>query len=138
MVGPTIIDNPNDPQKWDEEVLIIVTDHYNISEWTLTAVDRTPSPVGFEGIPPRPPPPDSVLMCKGSGGCNFFDGSPNVFDFSPGKTYRLRIVNMSAFVGFHFSIDQHPLRLIGADLVPLDGRSTVEILPIWVRACIDP
>ena len=35
--------------------------------------------------------------------------------FEPGKTYRLRIVNTSAFVAFYFWIDGHDMRIIEAD-----------------------
>jgi len=35
--------------------------------------------------------------------------------FVPGKTYRLRIVNTSAFSAFFFWIDGHDMRIIEAD-----------------------
>ncbi|KAG2137407.1 Fet3 ferroxidase [Suillus bovinus] len=35
--------------------------------------------------------------------------------FEPGKTYRLRIINMGAFAGFYFWIDGHEMRIIEAD-----------------------
>lgn len=130
VVGPTIIDDPSEPYKYDDEYVVVVTDHYNISDWTLLAIDRTPGFVGNTGIPPRPPAPDSVLICAGTGGCN--TKSQPTFQFTPGKTYRLRIINMSAFVGFHFSIDEHELQLIGSDFAALDGKTSVEQLPIWV------
>jgi iron transport multicopper oxidase len=39
--------------------------------------------------------------------------------FEPGKTYRLRIVNTSAFSMFYFWIDGHDMRIIEADGVSL-------------------
>ena len=39
--------------------------------------------------------------------------------FQPGKTYRLRIVNMSAFAMFYFWIDGHDMRIIEVDGVCL-------------------
>jgi iron transport multicopper oxidase len=39
--------------------------------------------------------------------------------FEPGKTYRLRIINMSAFSAFFFWIDGHNMTLIEADGVSL-------------------
>jgi iron transport multicopper oxidase len=35
--------------------------------------------------------------------------------FVPGKTYRLRVINMSALAMFHFYIDGHDIRIIEAD-----------------------
>ncbi|KAJ2799047.1 ferroxidase fet3, partial [Coemansia helicoidea] len=43
--------------------------------------------------------------------------------FSPGKTYRLRLINMSALAMFHFSIDGHTMRVIevdGIDTEPME------------------
>ncbi|KAG2148442.1 Fet3 protein [Suillus cothurnatus] len=35
--------------------------------------------------------------------------------FEPGKTYRLRIINLGAFAGFYFWIDGHEMQIIEAD-----------------------
>lgn len=35
--------------------------------------------------------------------------------FTAGKTYRLRVINMSALAMFHFWIDGHDMRIIEAD-----------------------
>ena len=40
--------------------------------------------------------------------------------FQPGKTYRLRIINTSAFAAFFFWIDGHEMRIIEADGVSID------------------
>ena len=45
----------------------------------------------------------------------------------PGKTYRLRIVNTSAFAAFFFWIDGHDMRIIEAD-----GVRTIEFCVIVV------
>lgn len=39
----------------------------------------------------------------------------STFDFVPGKTYRLRLINMSAFSTFFFSIDGHDMDVIEVD-----------------------
>lgn len=46
--------------------------------------------------------------------------------FEPGKTYRLRIVNVGAFTAFYFWIDGHEMRIIEADGVSIAFRSTLE------------
>src|SRR4051794_29704340 len=45
--------------------------------------------------------------------------------FQPGKTYRLRVINTSALVAFHFWIDGHQMRIIEADGVRLSPRSSL-------------
>jgi FtsP/CotA-like multicopper oxidase with cupredoxin domain len=51
--------------------------------------------------------------------------------FEPGKTYRLRIVNTSAFAAFFFYIDGHDMTII-----EVDGVSSLKILvnPSFVGA----
>lgn len=49
------------------------------------------------------------------------EGINRVFQFIPGKTYRIRLINMSAFAMFTFQIDNHDLEIIevdGVDTVP--------------------
>jgi len=51
------------------------------------------------------------------------------FSFVPGKTYRLRIINMSALSMFHFHIDGHEFDIIEVDGVDVE-RTTVATFPI--------
>lgn len=44
------------------------------------------------------------------------DNVNSTFKFTPGKTYRLRLINMSAFSMFYVSIDGHDL-----DVIEIDG-----------------
>jgi iron transport multicopper oxidase len=46
--------------------------------------------------------------------------------FEPGKTYRLRIVNVGAFTAFYFWIDGHEMRIIEADGVSITHTSMSE------------
>jgi iron transport multicopper oxidase len=43
-----------------------------------------------------------------------FNGDASIA-FEPGKTYRLRIINMSALAMFYFWIEGHDMRIIEAD-----------------------
>lgn len=47
--------------------------------------------------------------------------------FVPGKTYRLRVINTSAFSAFFFWIDGHDMRIIEADGVKLSFVLLTEI-----------
>ncbi|KAH9958044.1 ferroxidase [Russula dissimulans] len=51
--------------------------------------------------------------------------------FEPGKTYRLRIINMSAFTAFFFWIDGHNMTIIEADGTDVQ-ESPIDILSITV------
>jgi len=51
--------------------------------------------------------------------------------FEPGKTYRLRIVNPSAFAGFFFWIDGHDMRIIEVDGTDVE-ESAIDLLSITV------
>jgi iron transport multicopper oxidase len=47
------------------------------------------------------------------------DSANTTFSFTPGKTYRLRFINISGFSTFYLSIDGHTL-----DIIEVDGVST--------------
>lgn len=46
------------------------------------------------------------------------DNANSSLTFTPGKTYRLRLINMSGFAKFYFSIDGHDM-----DIIEVDGVS---------------
>ena len=54
------------------------------------------------------------------------------FSFVPGKRYRLRIINMSAFAAYNFTIQGHGMRIIETDNVPSNGQLTVTSMVINV------
>lgn len=64
------------------------------------------------------PVPDSALIN---------DNHNTSFTFVPGKTYRLRVINMSGFASFFFDIDGHDLDIIEVDGVYTE-RQTVDSL----------
>lgn len=41
--------------------------------------------------------------------------------FEPAKTYRFRLINMSGYVTFYFSIDGHELEIIEVDGVSIES-----------------
>lgn len=46
------------------------------------------------------------------------DNYNSSFSFAPGKTYRLRVINMAGFATFYFDIDGHDM-----DIIEVDGAS---------------
>lgn len=51
--------------------------------------------------------------------------------FTPGKTYRLRVINTSAFSAFYFWIDGHEMRIIEADGIDTQ-ESPIDLLSVTV------
>jgi iron transport multicopper oxidase len=54
-----------------------------------------------------------MFVCVESGLIN--DNANATFNFETGKTYRIRIINMSGFATFFFSIDGHEMEIIEVD-----------------------
>jgi iron transport multicopper oxidase len=54
-----------------------------------------------------------------------FNNVNDTLSFVPGKTYRLRLINMSGFAMFYFSIDGHDLEVIEIDGIDVQ-RTTVQ------------
>jgi iron transport multicopper oxidase len=104
--SPFIIHDPNDPYTYDDEFVITFSDWYHdevpVLIPTFMSLDN---PTGAEPIP------DSALMN---------DQQNSTINFEPGKTYRLRLVNMAAFAMFHFWIEDHDMTVIELDGVYIE------------------
>lgn len=74
-----------------------------------------------------PPTPINVLfngsMVNTTGG-----GRYNTISVTKGKTYRLRLINMSVDTFFVFSMDGHEFQIITSDLVPIHPYNATSIL----------
>lgn len=120
FAAPLIIHDPDDPHKqlYDEEYVVFMQDWYHGTTKILTKELLKAGGAGEEPIP------DSGLI-NGRGRCgvpsNKCDANNKLsdFKFTPGKRYRLRLINGSAFTAFQFSIDGHKLTVIEADLTPV-------------------
>ncbi|KAF8583110.1 multicopper oxidase [Ramaria rubella] len=77
------------------------------------------------------PVPDSGLI----NGAGRFNGGPNVplavVNVTSGLRYRLRVINISAFAQFRFSIERHRMTIIEADGIPHEPL-TVDSFNIYV------
>lgn len=122
--APLIIRDPEDPHRgsYDEELVVTLADWYHQESEVLTQSYLSPASQGNEPIP------DSGLI-NGKGRYNCQNAEPGArcsqnapwenFNFVPGRRYRLRIINTSAFTAFKFSIDGHKLTVIEADMTPV-------------------
>lgn len=122
LAGPLIIHDPKDPHLglYDEEYVVALQDWYHESAATLADDLLQPNGTGEEPIPIS-----GLINGRGRCGTPDPDGKcdPNSklsdFEFVPGKRYRLRLINASAFSSFQFSIDGHKLTVIEADMTPV-------------------
>ncbi|KAI9316824.1 Cupredoxin [Dichotomocladium elegans] len=99
--SPLILHNSPEEYTYDEDQIVTLSDWYH--EEAAVNVAKFMSvynPTGAEPVPQ-------------SGLIN--DNVNTTFSFQPGKTYRLRLINVSGFAMFYFSIDGHTLEVIEID-----------------------
>ncbi|WAR53656.1 hypothetical protein PtB15_3B164 [Puccinia triticina] len=119
--SPVVILPPATPVKrpYDDEFTIVLSDwyHQQHSQLISTFLSRS-NPLGAEPIP------DSALIyiVQNNTYREHFNENATI-PFSPGKTYRLRILNAGALGMFYFKIDGHQM-----SIVEVDGTD-VEALP---------
>ncbi|KAF9989990.1 ferroxidase fet3 [Mortierella antarctica] len=113
--APLIIRNPQETYRYDGEYTLAFADWYHRQHKDLLKEFLSIfNPSGAE------PVPQSGLINQQSN---------TEFHFEAGKTYRLRIINMSALAMFHFYIDGHDVDIIEVDGVEVERR-TVKTFPI--------
>ncbi|KAE9398315.1 ferroxidase [Gymnopus androsaceus JB14] len=129
--APLVLHPPTEVYSYDEEFTIILSDWYHTeAPILLESFINIANPGGAEPIP------DSALIYFAQnasylGPISGTDPSPttaavgfnenSTLPFEAGKTYRLRIVNVSAFAMFYFWIDGHDMRI-----VEVEGTDTEE------------
>ncbi|KAJ1956455.1 ferroxidase fet3, partial [Dipsacomyces acuminosporus] len=108
--APLILHSPDEPHRYDEDVVLTLEDWYHKQTSDLLKQYLSwKNPTGAE------PMPDGALVGSTGG------DKQKVLKFEPGKTYRIRLINMSALAMFHFSIEGHRMRVI-----EVDGEDTEE------------
>ncbi|KAE9369327.1 multicopper oxidase [Stipitochalara longipes BDJ] len=113
--GPMIIHDPNDPYlgKYSDELTLTVSDWFwaqmpTMLKWYLSAANS-------DGVEPAP---NSTLLN---------DGQNIRLAITPGKTYRLRIINTSAMGSNFISFQGHDLTVIAVDGVNVEATTTSSI-----------
>ncbi|KAJ6579664.1 laccase [Mycena vulgaris] len=112
--------HPDDPQKdlWDvDDETTVIT----LADWYHSPAEGLMAQFKLDG---HEPVPDSGLI----NGVGRYVGGPevpwSVINVEAGKRYRLRVINISAFSAYTFSIDGHTL-----DVIETDGIATVPLYP---------
>ncbi|KAJ1950737.1 ferroxidase fet3, partial [Linderina pennispora] len=115
--APLIIKNPDEPHEYDEDITLTFEDWYHDqSADLLHEFLNWKNPGGAE------PVPNSALIGSVGG------ATKKVLDFKPGKTYRIRLINMSAQAMFHFSIDGHEMQIIEVDGIDTEPMTVGNVM----------
>ncbi|KAI0634793.1 Fet3 protein [Trametes polyzona] len=139
--APVVIHPEKEVHSYDEEFTVVLGDWYHDQHADLLKqFISIANPGGAE------PVPDSALIYFAQNGTYLgpkAGTSPDpvtgavgfnenaTLPFQPGKTYRLRIVNTSAFAAFFFWIDGHDMRIIEADGVDVE-ESPIDLISVTV------
>ncbi|KZP14642.1 multicopper oxidase [Athelia psychrophila] len=139
--SPVAIHPPKEQYTYDEEFTVVLGDWYHQEHSVLiNEFVNIANPGGAE------PVPDAALIYFAQNGqylgpiagtsptgattaTGFNENS--TLPFVPGKTYRLRIVNTSAFSAFYFWIEGHGMTLIEVDGTDIQ-ESPIDVLSITV------
>ncbi|KAJ1895236.1 ferroxidase fet3, partial [Kickxella alabastrina] len=115
--APLILHNPEEPHKYDEDVVLTLEDWYHDgAAGLLKDFLSWKNPGGAE------PVPNGALIGR-VGGDELYK-----LKFTPGKTYRIRLINMSALSMFHFSIEGHKMRVIEVDGVDTEEQEVGNVI----------
>ncbi|KAJ2028889.1 ferroxidase fet3 [Coemansia sp. S610] len=99
---PLVVHDSKKPYHYDGDYLLSLEDwfQFEIADRLKNSLDPT------QTFPPPPNYPYSLL--------NGYPTAPS-FQFKPGKTYRIRVINMSTTEWFQFNLPGHQMRVIEAD-----------------------
>ncbi|TFK41495.1 Fet3 protein [Crucibulum laeve] len=139
--APVVIHPPKEVHTYDEEFTVVLGDWYHdehavlLKQFISIANPGGAEPVPDSGLiyfvqngsylgPVAGSSPSSVTSAVG------FNENATL-PFQPGKTYRLRIVNTSAFSAFFFWIDGHDMRIIEVDGTDVE-ESPIDLISITV------
>ncbi|KAI1839472.1 hypothetical protein JX266_014317 [Neoarthrinium moseri] len=119
VVGGIQINGPASAPYDEDKGVLLLSDWFHKTTDQLWDLAKT-------GVPP---PAQNGLI----NGTNVYSNSGERFEttFTSGKRHRLRLVNTAIDTFFKFSIDNHKLTIIAADLVPIKPYTT-EILSIGI------
>ncbi|KAI0765253.1 Fet3 protein [Fomes fomentarius] len=139
--APVVIHPEKEAHSYDEEFTVVLGDWYHDQHADLLdQFINIANPGGAE------PVPDSALVYFAQNGTYLgpiagtnpdpvtakvgFNENATL-PFQPGKTYRLRIVNTSAFAAFFFWIDGHEMRIIEVDGTDVE-ESPIDLISVTV------
>jgi iron transport multicopper oxidase len=110
-----IVHDPNDPYKgqYDEELLLTTSDWYH--DQVPVLIQQMLSPNNTQILPPFP---EAILLN---------DTQQAKFEFTPGKTYKIRVISMAAFGATFLQFDSHTMRVIEVDGTYVEEHDAYQI-----------
>lgn len=134
LIGPMIIHGPTNAQYDIDLGPVMLTDYYHPQYY-----DIVEDVMGTDLTKVAPKSDNNLINGKMNYNCSLVtDGTPctdnaglSKFQFSTGKTYRLRLINAGAEGIQKFSIDGHKLTIIANDFVQIQPYET-EIVTLGV------
>ncbi|KAI5923106.1 Cupredoxin [Camillea tinctor] len=116
--GPLIIHDRHDPYSsyFDEDVTLTVSDWYHDESITLVRQMLQPNNTDF-----LIPTPDSVIVNEGRDGIIYVE---------PGKSYRVRVINFSAFAAAFITFGDLPMNVIMTDGTYVEEETNIKQLRI--------
>ncbi|KAJ2709209.1 ferroxidase fet3 [Coemansia spiralis] len=110
---PLIVRDPKDPYRTDGEFLFAVED------WWPTTIDQAVKMLQVPGIPVPPfiNPPQTLVN-------GYWGRLARPMQFTPGKTYRIRLVSMMSLPLWEFVVDNHTLTVVEVDGVNIKPFKT--------------
>ncbi|KAK7534576.1 multicopper oxidase-domain-containing protein [Phyllosticta citricarpa] len=138
VAGPLRIHGP-DSANWDKEWKpLIMTDWFHKSSFELFTQEMTSTEPQTNANSTSPPKGDSILLdghghydCKLSNDTKMCaPGWESYYEntFEPGKRYLINLINGGTSAAFIFSIDEHKMKVIAADFVPIEPYETNAVL----------
>ncbi|KAL2401490.1 oxidoreductase ptaK [Exophiala dermatitidis] len=127
VFGAMIIHGPVNAQYDVDLGPVLLTDYYHGSYYDL--VEQV---MGTDLNKVAPPSDNNLINGKGAFDCSVIGNSTNCtsgagyskFQFTKGQSYRLRLINAGAEAIQKFSIDNHQLKVIAYDFVPIVPYTT--------------
>lgn len=120
LAGPLVIHGPSS-SNWDIDLgPVLIQDYVHDSSFVRFRQEVDPDPLSFARA-------DSIVV--NGHGHNPSTGTGTYFEttFAPNKKHVLRLVNGAAGTHFIFSIDNHTMTVIEADLVPITPYQTTAL-----------
>ena len=115
LFGPLIIYGPKNAAYDADLGPVMISDYYH--EYYFTAVQKTLAPPAEAGPPLAA---NNLINGKAS------NGGPGMatFNFTSGKTYRIRLINPSSAAVQKFTIDGYTFTIFANDFVPIEPQET--------------
>ncbi|KAF3010110.1 hypothetical protein E8E14_000256 [Neopestalotiopsis sp. 37M] len=136
LFGPLIVHGPSSAPFDIDLGPVLLTDYFHDTYYqNLALIETKPAILPYSD--------NNLINGKNYNNCSSLEGSecpsssqPEIFRFETGKVHKLRLINAGAEALQRFSIDNHTLKVIANDFVPIIPYET-EVITLGVGQRID-